>query len=258
MNTGEKVKVLITVKTYPLPSETYQELVCTAGVLEDGSFIRLYPIDFRYRPYWEWYKKYEWIELKVKKNEKDPRPESFRPTLDTEIRTLNKWLSSKNNWAERKKYVLAKGVQTMCWLRAQQQKQRSLGIIRPMDVSDLVVEPTERDWPPKKKRFFEEQKLFGPKQKPLEKIPYKFSYVFKCEETNCNGHKMMIEDWEIGQHYRSMRDKYKSEDIAVERVKDNFLGRICAPNIDTHFFVGTILSHNTWVILGTFWPKKEV
>ena len=69
---GEKVKVLITVKTYPLPSESYNELVCTGGVLEDGSFIRLYPIDFRYRPYWEWYKKYQWVEVEVIKNEKDP------------------------------------------------------------------------------------------------------------------------------------------------------------------------------------------
>lgn len=45
--TYEKKKVLITVKTYPHPSATYQELVCTAGVLGDGSFIRLYPVDFR-------------------------------------------------------------------------------------------------------------------------------------------------------------------------------------------------------------------
>jgi hypothetical protein len=31
-----KARVLITVKTYPLPSGKYEELVCTAGVLEDG------------------------------------------------------------------------------------------------------------------------------------------------------------------------------------------------------------------------------
>jgi len=33
--TYEKKKVLITVKTYPHPSSTYQELVCTAGVFEE-------------------------------------------------------------------------------------------------------------------------------------------------------------------------------------------------------------------------------
>ena len=37
-------KVLISVKTYPTLSEKYDELVCTAGFLEDGSWIRIYPI----------------------------------------------------------------------------------------------------------------------------------------------------------------------------------------------------------------------
>ncbi|MPM62092.1 hypothetical protein SDC9_108958 [bioreactor metagenome] len=41
------MKVLIAVKTYPTLSEKYDELVCTAGFLEDGSWIRLYPIPFR-------------------------------------------------------------------------------------------------------------------------------------------------------------------------------------------------------------------
>ena len=34
-----KTKVLITVKTYPAISKKYEELVCTAGFLEDGSWI---------------------------------------------------------------------------------------------------------------------------------------------------------------------------------------------------------------------------
>ncbi len=43
----EKKRVYIVVKTYPTISDKYAELVCTAGVLEDGSWIRLYPIPFR-------------------------------------------------------------------------------------------------------------------------------------------------------------------------------------------------------------------
>ena len=39
-----RFKVLLTVTTYPLPSKSYDELVCTAGVLEDGSWIRIYPM----------------------------------------------------------------------------------------------------------------------------------------------------------------------------------------------------------------------
>lgn len=42
----QTLRVLITVKTYPIPSDTYDELVCTAGVTENGDFVRLYPIRF--------------------------------------------------------------------------------------------------------------------------------------------------------------------------------------------------------------------
>lgn len=48
---GETKRVLVTVMTYPQPSLRYDEIVCTANVLEDGSLVRLYPIDYRYRPY---------------------------------------------------------------------------------------------------------------------------------------------------------------------------------------------------------------
>jgi hypothetical protein len=118
--------------TYPHPSSSYQELVCTAGVLEDGSFVRLYPIDYRYRPYWEWFDKYQWIRVRAERNPKDPRPESFRPIPNVPIESLSGVVdSTKDNWAERKRFVLAKGVQTMCGLQALPQHTRSLGIIRP-------------------------------------------------------------------------------------------------------------------------------
>ncbi|MFH1526336.1 MAG: hypothetical protein ABIG69_06745 [Bacteroidota bacterium] len=40
-------RILIAVKTYPTISKRYDELVCTAGFLADGTWIRLYPIPFR-------------------------------------------------------------------------------------------------------------------------------------------------------------------------------------------------------------------
>ena len=109
-------RVLIVVETYPHPSHTYQELVCTAGMLEDGTFIRLYPIDYRYRPAHQKYKKYQWIEVDVTKS-KDFRPESYRPDLDS-LRVIGQPLPSDNSWSERKKIVLAKPAKTMCELRA--------------------------------------------------------------------------------------------------------------------------------------------
>ncbi len=252
---AKRIKVLITVKTYPLPSKNYEELVCTAGIREDGTFIRLYPIDYRYRPYTQWYSKYQWIEANVEKNTNDPRPESFRPLGD--IKILGEPLGTAENWKERKKYILANEIPTMCDLESCPQTEVSVGIIRPKEVTDFIIEETEREWKAQWIAQMRQLNLFGPEKKPLEKIPYKFSYKFICEHPKCKGHKKMIEDWELGELYRRMRNKFQDEEIACKKVKEKYYGDICDPKIDTHFFVGTVLQHGSWIILGTFWPKKE-
>lgn len=252
-----ELEVLVTVKTYPLPSKVVavREHVCTAGVRRDGTFVRLYPINYRYRPYAEWFKKYDWIRVEAKEAKHDPRPESYTPDRTKEI-ICTGHLDTKRNWQERKRYVLAKGRQTMCGLEGMQQTERSLGIVKPWKVLDFYVEDDAREWKPEWAKLFREELLFEPGQKPLEKIPCKFSYRFLCADPSCKGHNMMITDWEVGQLYRRMRDKFGDEHVAVGKVRDKFLGAMCAPSIDTHFFVGTVLEHGSWIILGVFCPKK--
>ncbi|MCA6084942.1 hypothetical protein [Candidatus Endomicrobiellum agilis] len=75
----EKKKILITVKTYPVPSKKYDETVCTAGITEDGEWVRLYPVEFRKLEYDKQYKKYDWIEVTAERRTEDFRKESFKP-----------------------------------------------------------------------------------------------------------------------------------------------------------------------------------
>jgi hypothetical protein len=252
---SRKKKILITVKTYPLPSKSYEELVCTVGVTEDGEFIRLYPIDFRYRPYHQWYKKYQWIEVELEKNEQDNRKESCRPKLES-IRLLEE-VSTVDNWAMRKKYVLARGALSMEQLWELQEKDKtSLGVVKPACIEDLIVEPSDPTWKPSFESALKQGNFFGPDKKPLEKIPFKFSYKFRCNDARCNGHTMEITDWELGELYRRMRDKYQDPDEAAKKVKQRFFDTMCGPDKDTHFFVGTVKQFGTWIVLGVFWPKK--
>ena len=72
----ETKKVFVTVKTYPNLSTAYEELVCTAGVLEDGSWIRLYPIPYRHMTNDKQYKKYHWMEADVKRRQGDMVPDA--------------------------------------------------------------------------------------------------------------------------------------------------------------------------------------
>lgn len=94
-------KILITVTTYPLPSRSYDELVCTAGILEDGSWIRIYPVPLSFLKDLKkgtGFKKYTWIELDVRRRTDDFRPESHSPQ-NYNIKIFNT-LGTKNYWRE--------------------------------------------------------------------------------------------------------------------------------------------------------------
>ena len=97
-------RVLITVKTYPLPSRKTIEASCTAGITEDGKWIRLFPLPFRYLEYTKRFKKYQWIEANLTKAT-DPRPESYKIDLDS-IKLIGKPVPTSNNWEVRKDIVL--------------------------------------------------------------------------------------------------------------------------------------------------------
>ena len=89
-----------------MPSRGYQELVCTAGITRSGEWVRLYPINYRYRPSDQQFHKYQWIEIELESKGagNDKRKESRRPNLET-IKILGNPLSTKNNWLERRQVI---------------------------------------------------------------------------------------------------------------------------------------------------------
>lgn len=258
-NQAVKTRILITVMTYPHPSRGYQELVCTAGVTEQGEWIRLYPIDYRYRPRNQQFRKYQWIEVDLLPHGagNDRRKESRKPILET-IRVLGEPLSTRNRWEERRQIIDKMPVYTVKQLRSlHDSEQASLGIARPTKVLDLRIEPADPAWKPGWQSLFDQLTLFGPVQKPLRKIPYKFSYIFECEDSN-KPHNAMIEDWELGVLWLNEVDRLGDEDQAALSVRRKFLDELCSEGKDTRFFMGTVFPYNTWVVLGVFWPPKPI
>lgn len=256
----QRLQVLITVKTYPIPSAKYDELVCAAGITKSGEFVRLYPIRFRDLPFSQQYKKYQWIEVEAEKHTgRDARKESFRPFEDS-IKLLGQPITSKDAWRERARYALANVAPSMEFLKQRQKADRtSLGILRPREVTDLEVSADDPDWKPEFKDALRQQRLWDDRaktQEPPRKVPWKFHYRFTCEDERCTGHRMMIEDWEVGALYWRCVDNGDPPDVAATKVKDKFLSQMCDPSRDTHFYVGTVLAHGTWVVIGVFWPPK--
>lgn len=266
-----KTKVLITVKTYPTLSVKYDELVCTAGFLEDGSWIRIYPLQFRKKSFEERFKKYDWIEIDLVKNDRDFRPESFRPySYDTEIKILDH-IDTRGNWLLRKDIVFKNRIYTDLEQLINEAKDKkimtSLATFKPKKILDFVWEEVEREWDKNKLEIIKHKRrdLFSTGEDDLfevvHKLPYKFSYLL-VDEKGKNS-KMMIEDWEIGQLYwnclkRSEGDERKAVEDVRKKYFDDF-----AKTKDLHLFLGTTHLHhfvgkNPFMIIGTFHPKIEL
>jgi hypothetical protein len=206
-----KQKVLITVTTYPLPSRSYDELVCTAGVLENGQWIRIYPVPLQFLKglrkdgKLETFK-YNWIELDLKKRTDDFRPESHSPSDYTfsDIVVHGK-IGTDNNWAQRKQYSLTNVYTNLNQLLEDSKapKNISLATFKPSKFLGFEIEEDEREWKKEWKDQLNQLQLnFGESENQetrelIAKLPYKFFYRF--QDDSGKESRLMIEDWEIGQ-----------------------------------------------------------
>jgi hypothetical protein len=262
-------KVLIAVKTYPTLSAKYDELVCTAGFREDGTWIRLYPVPFRKKSYNEQYKKYDWIEVDLVKNESDFRPESHRPkTIDSEIKVIGHIDTNNGTWDERKKTCLGKIYYNLTELIAEAKEKNirtSLAVFKPTEVLDFTAEAVAREWDNEKLAKLNQLNLFETNTKGkfgvVQKLPYKFKFHFKDNQGK-ESH-MMIEDWETGQLFWRQLAKYEGDETkAIADVRKKYFYDF-AKTKDLHFFLGTTQVHhyvslNPFIIIGTFQPKREI
>lgn len=261
-----KTRVLIAVKTYPVLSRNYDELVCTAGFKEDGTFIRIYPIPFRKLDYDSQYKKYQWIELDLERNISDFRPETFRPTNIDDIKVVGHMSSDGDSWDSRRKLILRKVYTNMDELITEAKNRNictSLAVFKPSKVIDSVYKETKREWDRDKLESFDQLELFFSLKnrfKVVQKIPYRFSYIFYDDSGKKSS--LMLSDWEAGRLFLRCLERHKgNEEKACMDVKKKYFSDFALTK-DIHFFLGTAKSShlrvkNPFSIIGTFHPKKR-
>lgn len=256
-----KEKLLILVKAPPAISTKYRELVCTVGITKNGKLIRLHPIDFRYMDFEKRYKKYQWVEMEIEKHQGDKRADSYRPKVST-ISVASKPIpTTKKGWEERKSIVLPLVSKSLEELQSEWKRYNtSLGLFKPKDVS-LKIEKGSEEWGEKQSSILKQGVLIGQKTKPLDKIPFKFSYEFRCNDSKCTvaRHSLIIEDWEITELYRNMKSKYGySIDLVLEKVKQKWEGEMWRGKQDSYLIVGTHSRFRTPMILGVFRPPTLI
>ena len=203
-------RILVTVKTYPELSKTYGETVCTAGIREDGTWVRLYPVPFRRLDEGEQYKLYDWITCPLAKHSRDPRPESHRPT--GEIERVDH-VGTADNWRERRELLLGRprvygSLGEL--IEAAKNNISSLAVFKPARLIDFEWEPADREWDASKleavRTIASQPDLFDDESwnrtfRVVDKVPYNFYY--RVEDADGRESRMRILEWQLGALYRN-------------------------------------------------------
>lgn len=259
-------RILITVKTYPTISTKYGELVCTAGLREDGSWIRIYPVPFRQLEAYRKFPKYSFIEAEVIRNTKDARPESHKVSTDT-IELTGEELDTHDHWRDRREWILKRGVvhtNITRLIEANKRGELSLATFKPTRISGFKIEPDTPDWGDAKLAAVDalarQGDLFSGWKgldlaRLVRKLPWKFSYTIEDDEGRQS--TMMIEDWEIGELYWNCQQTSKTSEEAADKVRHKYLTEFATK--DLHLFLGTTKKYDRWasnpfVIIGVFYP----
>jgi hypothetical protein len=261
----DKERVLITVKTYPTLSRKYGETVCTAGVREDGTWVRIYPVPFRRLDETEQYSKFDWLECRLVRNLSDPRPETFRPVDENELQPVEH-INTASKWRERRRILLktARVYDRLDELIAgAKANQVSLAVFKPTRIVDFIWEEETREWDLDKLREMRARhsqlNLFSDNSwrktfQVIPKLPYSFSYRF--EDAAGKSSEMQVLDWEAGALYwHCLRATDGDEPQALAKVRQKYFDAFL--KTDLHFFLGTtqqfhLVAPNPWVIIGVF------
>lgn len=255
-------RILIMVKTYPTLSRKHGETVCTAGIREDGSWVRLYPVPFRRLGETEQYRKFDWVELETRKSTSDHRPETRHPTDAKDIRPVSH-LDTKECWKMRRRALKDLHVHHLLQplMDAAKANEVSLALFKPAKVRDFIWEPCERNWDEAKvaamRAMASQGELFKEEQwrntfNLMPKLPYNFSYRF--EDADGKRSELQVLDWETGQLFHNcLRGTGGDETAALAKVRQKYMDDF--QKTDLHFFLGTMkefhgYSPNPWVIIG--------
>lgn len=254
----QRIRVMITVKTYPEISQKYQEISCVAGIridTETPSHIRLFPVPFRYLDTDAKFQKYNVIELDVERHNKDQRPESYRPDISS-IKVIEK-LPADGTWERRIPHVRPLIAESLCAIKRQQASDgTSLGIFRPAEITDFHLKPAE-PWTAAQEGRAAWGSLFDQQLHPLEWIPYDFKYKFRCTDEDCTGHEMGLRDWEAGQSYRKFLKRYGTDEVEAKLI-ERWSTRMLTPDKAIHMFVGNVAAYpRTFMLLGLFYPPAD-
>ena len=258
-------RILILAKTYPSPSAQYVETSCVAGINQYGLMRRLYPVPFRMIEEGSQFKKWQWIEVRIEKANKDHRPESHKLYVDT-ISCLDV-IESKKEWGLRWEWLdKIPTFENFDDIEAKRiDDGLSLALLRPKKLISLeITKSRNHDWTEEEKEKLMREQMQGDlfseaeakrQVKELRKVPYDFYYRYVCDSPNGEDERRhKIVDWEAGALYWHCRKSHGDDWEKPFRAKlEEQLG-----SKDLMFLMGN--QHrfqDQWLIISLVYPPKR-
>jgi hypothetical protein len=273
----EERKILIWGMTYPELSDKYVETVCTGGVFEDGTPVRLYPIPYRYLDHYlnthERFHKYQWITAGVMSSRSDTRPETYK--IDPSSIVLGPRIpsNSSNEWAARADVVFSNKewqFESMDELIASHERTgRSLGVLTPREILDVRIMPRSPDdaasFREKLQKIKQRQEVSAEQVKFFEETTppeimkdldfpqYRMQIHWKCGSSQCGKpghavHKMQVMDWEMIELQRR---------VGADQARYSLVDFCDLDTYAMRFYVGSLFTHpSRFTIVGLWYPKR--
>jgi hypothetical protein len=250
--------VLMLVKTYPTPSATYGELVCTAGIrLSDGAWVRIYPYPFRLLNEDKRFNKGNVLRLPIVKAANDRRPESYKIANIYDIKVLD-FFDTRDNWKRRMDYIEPTALMSVEALKVgmfpdsdveDERWGSSISPIRVQSNSARLRWEKTNGWSEsqlvklRKAEDFVKDNLFLDDEikasfRTLARVPYEFRLRYL--DIGGAEYEHLILDWEIPQLYFNVRRNETSDEAALEKVRLKIEESIFALENDVYLIIGNI------------------
>jgi hypothetical protein len=262
----QRERILILAKTYPSPSAKHVETSCVAGVNQDGSMRRLYPVPFRLIEQDQQFKKWQWIEVAIEKAAADHRPESHK--VDVGSLVAKDAIPAKRDWADRREWIdkIPSFGDFEEIEKSRKDDGLSLALLRPKQVLGLVIKDARnKEWTDEERekltRAQMQGDLFSEREarqqvRELRKVPYDFYYSYLCDTLEGEKeYKHKIVDWEAGALFWNV---YTEHGPAEWENKFRSKLEIDLTSKDLMFLMGN--QHrfpDQWLIVSLIYPPKR-
>ncbi|REJ88262.1 MAG: hypothetical protein DWQ35_19985 [Planctomycetota bacterium] len=238
----QTIEAMVNCKTYPAVSQKYVETVCTGGVDRDGSFVRLYPIPFRFLDSEEQYKRWDVIRLRAYRDTKDPRPESWHLASGTQIKVVDSITTDRRRWD-----WMSKTVHDSAASMTENGVTNGCVEIEPLE---FYWQPDKKEWTASQRNVIQQGDLFatGEQLQGLaDRVPWQFRLKYREKSTGREDDGKVLA-WSLYQGFRRVRKQASDDEAALATIAERVRAGIFNPAKTTFAILGTHSRFGHWMI----------